>query len=50
MTTDLRLVFDTNVAISAMLLPLSIPGTAYIHSWLRSKFTDLLSLATIAPA
>ena len=28
MTTDLRVVFDTNVVISAMLLPLSIPRRA----------------------
>jgi len=44
MTTDLRVVFDTNVVISAMLLPLSIPRRALDRAMREGR--PLLSAAT----
>ena len=44
MTTDLRVVFDTNVVISAMLLPLSIPRRALDHAMREGR--PLISAAT----
>jgi len=45
MTTDLRVVFDTNVVISAMLLPLSIPRQALDRAMREGR--PLISTATI---
>lgn len=44
MTTDLRVVFDTNVVISAMLLPLSIPRRALDRAMREGR--PLISAAT----
>ena len=44
MTTDLRVVFDTNVVISAMLLPLSIPRGALDRALREGR--PLISAAT----
>jgi putative PIN family toxin of toxin-antitoxin system len=45
MTTDLRVVFDTNVVVSAMLLPLSIPRQALDHALRDGR--PLISAATM---
>jgi putative PIN family toxin of toxin-antitoxin system len=45
MTTDLRVVFDTNVVISAMLLPLSIPRRALDRAMQEGSL--LISAASI---
>ena len=45
MTTDLRVVFDTNVVVSAMLLPLSIPRRALDRAMREGR--TLISAATI---
>jgi uncharacterized protein len=44
MTTDLRVVFDTNVVISAMLLPLSVPRRALDRAMQEGR--SLISAAT----
>ncbi len=44
MTTDLRVVFDTNVVISAMLVPLSIPRRALDRAMREGRI--LISVAT----
>ena len=44
MTADLRVVFDTNVVISAMLLPLSIPRRALDRAMREGRL--LISAAT----
>ncbi len=44
MTTDLRVVFDTNVVVSAMLLPLSIPRLAIDRAFREGRL--LISAAT----
>ena len=46
MTADLRVVFDTNVIISAMLLPLSVPRRALNHAIQEGRW--LISAATTA--
>ncbi|MGO8692026.1 MAG: putative toxin-antitoxin system toxin component, PIN family [Thermoguttaceae bacterium] len=46
MTADLRVVFDTNVVISAMLLPLSVPRQAIDRAMREGR--PLISAATIA--
>ncbi|MGA2798881.1 MAG: putative toxin-antitoxin system toxin component, PIN family [Thermoguttaceae bacterium] len=45
MTTDLRVVFDTNVVVSALLLPLSIPRQALDHAMRQGR--PMISAATI---
>jgi putative PIN family toxin of toxin-antitoxin system len=45
MTPDLRVVFDTNVVVSAMLLPLSIPRQAFGRAFREGHL--LISAATI---
>jgi hypothetical protein len=45
MTADLRVVFDTNVVISAMLLPLSVPRRALDRAMREGRL--LISAATI---
>ena len=45
MTPDLRVVFDTNVVVSAMLLPLSIPRRALDRAMREGR--TLISAATI---
>ena len=46
MTTDFRVVFDTNVVVSAMLLPLSIPRRALDRAMREGR--PLISAATTA--
>ena len=46
MTADLRVVFDTNVVISAMLLPLSVPRRAVDRAMREGRL--LISAATTA--
>ena len=46
MTPDLRVVFDTNVVISAMLLPLSVPRRAFDRAMREGRL--LISAATTA--
>ena len=45
MTLDLRVVFDTNVVVSAMLLPLSVPRRAFDRALQEGRL--LISAATI---
>ena len=45
MTTDLRVVFDTNVVISAVLLPLSVPRRALDRAVRKGRL--LISAASI---
>jgi predicted nucleic acid-binding protein len=45
MTPDLRVVFDTNVVVSAMLLPLSVPRQALDRAMREGR--PLISAATI---
>ena len=45
MATELRCVFDTNVVVSALLFPNSVPGQAFFAAWNRGRV--LVSEATL---
>lgn len=48
MATDLRVVLDTNVVVSAMLLPLSAPRRALEHALHVAQHLDIFTACKLA--